>query len=76
MLQRHLGTVPAPLAAPGLVLPSLPRLGRHEMQVHHFEPEADDPLHQSPHGPLIWQPGNQGCRVRAHDHCAVVKFGA
>ena len=42
------------------------------MQVHHFKPEADDPLYESPEGPLIWQLGAQGCRVRAHDHGAVV----
>ena len=46
------------------------------MQIHQVKPEIHDPLHESPEGPLIWQVGAQGCRVRAHEHRAVVKFSA
>ena len=40
----------------------------------YLEPESDDPLHDPPEGSLIWQLGAKGCRVRAHDDLAVVKF--
>jgi hypothetical protein len=46
------------------------------MQGHQLKPQIHDPLHESPQGPLIWQVGPQGCRARAHDHRAVLKFSA
>lgn len=53
----------------------VPRLGHHQVQGHDFQPETDDPLHESPQGRLIRQLGAQGCRVRAYGHLAVVEFG-
>jgi hypothetical protein len=44
------------------------------VQVDHFKPEADDALHDSPEGSLIWQFGAKGRRVRAYDDLAVVEL--
>jgi hypothetical protein len=46
------------------------------VQVDHFKPEADDALHDSPKGSLIWQFGAEGRRARAYDDLAVVEFCA
>jgi hypothetical protein len=39
--------------SPGRIISPLP--GRHEVKVHHFKPEADDPLHKPPQGCLVRQ---------------------
>lgn len=57
--------------SPGRVTSLLP--GRHEVQVHHFKPEADDPLHKSPQGCLVRQLRAQGRRARTYGHRAVIK---
>lgn len=49
---------------------------RREVQVDHFKPEPDDPLHEPPESSLIWQLGAKGCRAGAHDNLAVIKFRA
>jgi hypothetical protein len=49
---------------------------RHEVQVDHFKPEPDDPLHEPPESSLIRQLGAKGCRAGAHDNLAVIKFRA
>lgn len=50
-----------------------PLPGRHEVQVHHFKPEANDPLHKPPQGCLVRQLRVQGCRARTYGHRAVIK---
>jgi hypothetical protein len=44
------------------------------VQVDHLKPKPDDPLNKPPEGSLIRQFGAKGCRVRADDNLAVIKF--
>lgn len=57
--------------SPERIISPLP--GRHEVQVHHLKPEADDPLHKPPQGCLVRQLRAQGCRARTYGHLAVIK---
>ena len=51
-------------------------VGRQQVQAHHLEPEAGDPLHESPQSRLVRQLGAQGGGARAQGHRAVVKCRA
>lgn len=46
------------------------------MHMHHFKPQAGQPLHEPEEGSLIWQLGTKGCRARANGDFAVVEFRA
>jgi hypothetical protein len=41
------------------------------VQLHHVEPEVNDPLHEPPQGRLVRQLGTKGCRVLAVNQRAV-----
>lgn len=45
------------------------------MHVHYFKPEADDPMHESQQGRLVWQIGADSCRPWTFGHRAVVERG-